>query len=120
MPGISAAARERVLQLAARAGLDEHLRHGYQLVNRTARREAAREAALAEKRDAAQKAAALAEKREAQRARALAARREEQQASPPRLARVRPAEQGIRTTAYFPPGFVQALRHYNGRYAYDY
>jgi hypothetical protein len=90
------------------------------LAARTARREAAREAALAEKRDAAQKAAALAEKREAQRARALAARREEQQASPPRLARVRPAEQGIRTTAYFPPGFVQALRHYNGRYAYDY
>jgi hypothetical protein len=33
---------------------------------------------------------------------------------------VRPAEPGIRTTAYFPPGFVQALRHYNGRYAYDY
>jgi FkbM family methyltransferase len=40
MPGISAGARERVLQLAARAGLDEHLRHGYQLINRTARREA--------------------------------------------------------------------------------
>jgi ribonuclease E len=91
------------------------------LAARTARREAARAAALAEKREAAaQKAAALAEKREAQRARALAARRDEQQASPRRLARVRPAEPGIRTTAYFPPGFVQALRHYNGRYAYDY
>ena len=91
------------------------------LAARTARREAVRAAALAEKREAAaQKAAALAEKREAQRARVLAARRDEQQASPRRLARVRPAEQGIRTTAYFPPGFVQALRHYNGRYAYDY
>ncbi|MFL5149577.1 MAG: hypothetical protein ACJ8A4_09320 [Microvirga sp.] len=119
------------------------------LAARTARREAARAVALAEKREAAaqkaaelaekreaaalkaaelaekreaaaQKAAALAEKREAQGARALAARREEQQASPRRLARVRPAEPGIRTTAYFPPGFVQALRHYNGRYAYDY
>ena len=71
-------------------------------------------------RTARREAAALAEKREAQRARVLAARRDEQQASPRRLARVRPAEQGIRTTAYFPPGFVQALRHYNGRYAYDY
>jgi hypothetical protein len=119
------------------------------LAARTARREAARTVALAEKREAAaqkaaelaekreaaaqkaaelaekreaaaQKAAALAEKREAQRARAPAARREEQQAPPRRLARVRPAEPGIRTTAYFPPGFVQALRAYNGRYAYDY
>ena len=89
--------------------------------DRLAARTVRREAALAEKREAAaQKAAALAEKREAQRARALAARREEQQASPRRLARVRPAEPGIHTTAYFPPGFVQALRHYNGRYAYDY
>jgi hypothetical protein len=119
------------------------------LAARTARREAVRAVALAEKREAAaqkaaelaekreaaalkaaelaekreaaaQKAAELAEKREAQRARALAARREEQQASPRRLARVRAPEPGIRTTAYFPPGFVQALRHYNGRYAYDY
>jgi len=89
--------------------------------DRLAARTVRREAALAEKREAAaQKAAALAEKREAQRARALAARREEQQASPRRLARVRPAEPGIHTTAYFPPGFVQAIRHYNGRYAYDY
>jgi FkbM family methyltransferase len=40
MPGISAGARERVLRLAARAGVDEHLRQGYQLINRTARREA--------------------------------------------------------------------------------
>src|SRR5829696_3208426 len=90
-------------------------------LDRLAARTARREAARAEKREAAaQKAAALAEKREAQRARGLAARREEQQASPRRLARVRPAEPGIHTTAYFPPGFVQALRHYNGRYAYDY
>ncbi|HEX8662793.1 MAG TPA: hypothetical protein VF744_02040 [Beijerinckiaceae bacterium] len=40
--------------------------------------------------------------------------------APRRLARVRPAEPGVRTTAHFPPGFVQALRHYNTRYAYDY
>jgi hypothetical protein len=44
----------------------------------------------------------------------------EEPAAPRRLARVRAPEQGVRTTAYFPPGFVQALRHYNARYAYDY
>jgi FkbM family methyltransferase len=40
MVGISAATRQRVLQLAARAGVDEQLRRTYQLFDRTARREA--------------------------------------------------------------------------------
>ena len=40
MPGISAGARERVRQLAARAGVESQVRHTYQLFNRTARREA--------------------------------------------------------------------------------
>jgi FkbM family methyltransferase len=40
MPGLSAGARERVLKLAERAGVDSHLRRGYQLLDRTARREA--------------------------------------------------------------------------------
>ncbi|HEX8168582.1 MAG TPA: hypothetical protein VF601_22710 [Beijerinckiaceae bacterium] len=60
-----------------------------------------------------------AARREEQRVRTIVVRPEEQPA-PRRLARARPAEPGVRTTAYFPPGFVQALRHYNARYAYDY
>jgi FkbM family methyltransferase len=40
MPSLSAGARERVLKLAERAGVDDHLRRGYQLLDRTARREA--------------------------------------------------------------------------------
>jgi hypothetical protein len=99
-------AEEPAAASAAQAGTKVRQKRLERLAERGARREAAR--------------AALAERREEQRARALAARREEQPAPSRRLARARPAEQGVRTTAYFPPGFVQALRHYNTRYAYDY
>jgi hypothetical protein len=75
------------------------------LTERAARREA--------------RAATLAERRVEPRV-IVVRRAIEEPAAPRRLARVRPVEPGVRTTAYFPPGFVQALRHYNARYAYDY
>jgi FkbM family methyltransferase len=40
MLGVSARRRERILALAARGGMDAQLRHAYQLIDRTARREA--------------------------------------------------------------------------------